>query len=164
MVKLFAEPPPFPPHPKNRNRVIKTACSGQWRSHGRAGHSKKYTHRCGLSQYPCLLPQGSPALSESFRIKMIPASDVCSKTGSCAGQTGLGDPSLKTTTVLLGCSWVFIQQHHLRVSSMVMLHSSVLSLPGVIFTHQDPRACMETPAPSPDCMEALAALAIHPKG
>lgn len=59
---------------------------------------------------------------------------------------------------------VFIQQHHLCVSSMVMLHSRGLSLPGVIFIHQARRACMETPASSPACMEALAALAIDPKG
>lgn len=125
----------FLPTPRTGIESLKQHVLGQWRSHGSAGHSKKYTHCCDLSQYPCFLPQGSPALPESFWIKMIPASDVCSRTGSCAGQTGLGDPSLKTTTVLLGCDWVFIQQHHLRVSSKVMLHSRGLSLPGAIFIH-----------------------------
>lgn len=93
--------------PRTGIESLKQHVLGQWRSHGRAGHSKKYTHHHGLTEYPCLLPQGSPALQSwqaGFWIKMIPASGVCSRTGSCAGQTGLGDPSLKATTQQQ-CGW-----------------------------------------------------------
>lgn len=112
MVKFFAEPPPFPSHPKNRNRVTKTACSGTVRI-PREGWRRWEIHPpLRPDPVPLPLPQGSPGLPESFwRKMMIPAFGVCSRTGSCAGQTGLGDPSSKRTAVRLGCGWAFIHQH-----------------------------------------------------